>query len=461
MNRRKIIAGFFLILSFGLFSCKKYLEAKTDKSLVVPTTLSDFQALLDNTFVNNQQSPSWDETSADNYYVLPAQFNREAVYEQKAYEWVDYPNSDYPNEWSLIYNAIYYPNVVLDGMVNVTKDAQNQADWNNVMGSALFFRAQSFFRGALLFSKAYDSATAAQDYGVVLRLNSDFNQKSIRSNVKDTYDRIIQDLKQAAPLLPVTPQHVMRPSRPAAYGLLARVYLAMRKYDSCFKYADLCLQLKNDLMDYNDPSEVDTTNLLFPIPQFNKEVVFSSTISLYLFSAIVPGIGRVDSVLYQSYDNDDLRKPVFFLDGSLLGSTGQIFQGTYDGSYSTLFVGVATDEVWLMRAECNARLGNKDAALSDLNTLMQKRWRNTSFVPFAAATASDALNLVLTERRKELIFRGLRWMDIKRLNKEGADIELSRTVNGQVFTLPPNDNRYALLIPFDIINLTGMPQNPR
>ena len=459
--KNKLIFLFCILLSQTFISCKKYLAAKTDKTLVVPTTIEDFQALLDNTFVNNQQGPSWDEASADNYYLLPSDFNSLPVYNQKAYQWVDYPNSDYPNDWSTLYNSVYYPNVVLDGMANVPENNENQSAWGNVVGSALVFRAQAFLRAVLIFSKAFDSATAAQDYGIVLRLHSDFNTKSVRANVWDSYQQIISDLKKAAPLLPVTPQHVMRPSMPAAYGLLARTYLAMRNYDSCFKYADLSLQLKNDLMDYNDQSQVDTSNIIFPIQQFNEEVVFSGAINTYNFANIAPGIARVDSILYQSYDVNDLRRPTFFLDASIIGSTGEIFQGTYDGTYSNLFIGLATDEVWLMRAECNARLGNIAGAMSDLNTLMQKRWRAGYFAPYSAQTATEALNLVLTDRRKELIFRGLRWMDIKRLNKEEEGITLSRKVNGQTYTLPPNDPRNALLIPEDIIQMTGMPQNLR
>ncbi|SEM08104.1 hypothetical protein SAMN05216436_101351 [bacterium A37T11] len=56
--------------------------------------------------------------------------------------------------------------------------------------------------------------------------------------------------------------------------------------------------------------------------------------------------------------------------------------------------------------------------------------------------------------------RGLRWMDIKRLNKEGANITLTRNLNGQIYTLPPNDPRFALPIPEDVIDLSGMQQNP-
>ena len=82
------------------------------------------------------------------------------------------------------------------------------------------------------------------------------------------------------------------------------------------------------------------------------------------------------------------------------------------------------------------------------------------FNPYTASSAQSALALILTERRKELIFRNLRWMDIKRLNKEGANIWLKRIVAGQTYTLPANDNRFALALPSDIISMTGMPQNP-
>lgn len=52
-------------------------------------------------------------------------------------------------------------------------------------------------------------------------------------------------------------------------------------------------------------------------------------------------------------------------------------------------------------------------------------------------------------------------MDIKRLNKEGANITLTRTLNNSVYELLPNDLRSALPIPEDIISLSGMEQNRR
>ena len=66
---------------------------------------------------------------------------------------------------------------------------------------------------------------------------------------------------------------------------------------------------------------------------------------------------------------------------------------------------------------------------------------------------------MLTERRKELLFRGVRWVDVKRLNKEGYGISLQRTIDGQTYRLGPNSLRFALPIPEDVIAMSGMPQN--
>jgi hypothetical protein len=166
-------------------------------------------------------------------------------------------------------------------------------------------------------------------------------------------------------------------------------------------------------------------------------------------------IAKIDSNLYKSYNANDVRKAVFFRANS---DGTYFFSGDYNGANP--FDGIATDEVLLMRAECSARLNNKDAALTDLNSLMIKRWKNNgTWSPFSASNSQQALDIILTERRKELIFRDLRWMDIKRLNKENANITLKRVVSGQQFILPPNDKKFALPIPPDIVNLTGMQQN--
>ncbi|MGY0036939.1 RagB/SusD family nutrient uptake outer membrane protein [Pedobacter sp. NJ-S-72] len=126
------------------------------------------------------------------------------------------------------------------------------------------------------------------------------------------------------------------------------------------------------------------------------------------------------------------------------------------------FDGLAVDELYLIRAEAYARVGNAASAINDLNVLLKSRWSTGKYVDIVATTADDALLKVITERRKELTMRGLRWSDLRRLNKDSKFSKtLSRTAQGITYTLPPNDLRYTLLIPQEVISNSPIAQNPR
>src|SRR5690606_2222613 len=108
-----------------------------------------------------------------------------------------------------------------------------------------------------------------------------------------------------------------------------------------------------------------------------------------------------------------------------------------------------------------ARLGNRDDAMTQLNFLLKHRYIREAFVPRIASTDDEALKVILEERKKELVFRGLRWTDIRRLNKEGYGITLLRKLDGMVYSLQPNDPTYILPIPDYIIQQNDMNQNNR
>ncbi|WEK17873.1 MAG: RagB/SusD family nutrient uptake outer membrane protein [Candidatus Pedobacter colombiensis] len=446
-----ILIIFMLISTVG---CKKFLDEKPNQQLVVPSTIKDLQSLLDDQALMNQKEPNASIVAADNYSVRTANWISVDELQRNMYVWSKENQfvAGGNNAWVVLYSQIYKANIVLDNIKGVNRNLGNQVEWDNVKGQALFIRAKCFLQGAFIWTPVYNEMTNDNDLGLPLRLDPNFNVPSQRASVKQTYFQVLEDLKQATSLLPVTPIHVIRPSKPAAFGLLARTYLAMGKPDSCLKYANLCLQLKNKLMDYNGGEGI---NVLaeYPFMRFNPEVIYDS----YMGQPTILYYGNIDKELYDSYSDNDLRKKMYHR------SSGAIdyFKGSYSGTFN-LFNGVATDEVYLMRAECFARLNDKESALTDLNTLISKRWKvGQTYVPFTTSTAEEALILVLNERRKELVFRGLRWMDIKRLNKLGANITLKRSINGQDYSLPPNDLGYAMPIPEDIILISGMKPNPR
>jgi len=441
-------------------SCKKYLEKKSDTSVAVPTTLNDFQALLDRSLAMNQITPSSGDASSDDFFIQASTYGNLTTYAQDFYSWIPYDYT-YDNDWSNGYLCVYPCNLCLQDLTAIPVTPANRDQWNNIKGSALFYRSYAFLNMVWIYGKAFDDGTASSDLGIALRMGTDFNEPTTRASVKQSYDQITNDLKEALNYLPALPVVKSRPSKAAAYGLLARVYLSMRKYEDASKYADSCLQLQSYLMDYNgDPGVFNLAgNSPFNTYSSNGEMIFYS-LENRLNTLHIIGTGTIDTLLYQSYAADDLRKKGFFRS---LGNNFWAFKGSYISGVGNSFTGLATDEMYLIRAECSARAGSKDSAIADLNTVIKKRWSNNgTWQPFTAADAQDALNKILVERRKELLYRGLRWSDIKRLNKEGRNIILKRILpNGTISILQPNANYYALPLPKDIVDLTGIPQNPR
>ena len=125
------------------------------------------------------------------------------------------------------------------------------------------------------------------------------------------------------------------------------------------------------------------------------------------------------------------------------------------------FTGLATDELYLIRAEANAFADNIPEAMNDINTLLTNRYLTGTYTPPVINTREEALQLIRDERRKELAFRGQRWPDLRRFNIEGANIELSRILNSKVHTLAPNSKLYTLPLPPEIITLGKLQQNDR
>lgn len=441
-----------LILLCSSFSCKKYLEEKSDKSLVVPEKISDFQALLDDAgSMNLEVTPSMAESSSDDFFLTDDSYSSNNETSRQTYLW-SVKEDNFTNDWSYSYHSVYNANLCLQGIEKISRTISNSTAWDNVKGSALFYRAYSYLNLAWEYAKAYDNATAERDLGIVLREGADFNVKSTRSSVKETYDKIISDTRESISLLPSTPLNILRPSKAAACGLLARAYLSMRKYDSAYKYADLSLKEKSILIDYNDIDVHESS----PFPRFdNPETIFFSSMNgdNYLHA---PFQALTDTLLYASYGDNDLRKQAFFDEVNGYHS----FKGNYSKNPYEFFSGIASDETILIRAECLARNNNLHDAENDFNLLLSKRLNNlTPFTPISFADKAQALDHILLERRKELLMRGLRWMDIKRLNKEGRNIIIKRKIKNEIYILAPNDDKYALPIPSDIIRITGMEQN--
>lgn len=434
-----------------LFSCKKFLDERSDKSLTIPRSVKELQGLLDRQTMNGG-SPFSGEFASDNAYLSYSDWASAIAIVQHSYIWD--ANTDLTSQWLSCYNKIFICNVVLDALDDLIDPSATEEDYNRTKGHALLLRAFNFYELSQLFSPPYSSASATLEYGIPLRLKPDIEEKTVRSTVQETYDRIISDLKEAAYLLSTSLTYKTRGSKQAAFALLARTYLVMGDYNNAGQYAESCLAIYDELLNYQTDVPY-TANTPFPQP-FNREVLFHSAIST---NTLVLNL-KIDSALYDSYEANDIRKAAFFrpnTDGTYRFKTN--YAG---GSIASSFSGIATDEVYLIRAECYAREGNISKAMEYLNSLLRTRWASGTFIDYTPSTLADALRLVLQERRKELVFRiGLRWSDLRRLNLDANHATIIKRILGdKTYDLQPQDARYTFRIPDVVIQMSGIQQNP-
>src|SRR4051812_14506314 len=122
MKTITIIAISFILL---LSSCKKFLDRKPDKRTVVPSTIADLQALLDNNTRMNVNNPSLGEISADNYYLDNVTFAGMIGQDQNAYKWEEDIYTSYPDDWEKEYEPVYHSNIVLETIDKISRTSLN------------------------------------------------------------------------------------------------------------------------------------------------------------------------------------------------------------------------------------------------------------------------------------------------------------------------------------------------
>ncbi|MEI2273056.1 RagB/SusD family nutrient uptake outer membrane protein [Sphingobacterium sp. ML3W] len=449
-----------LYFSIGIFAlvilsaCNKFLEEKPDIKMVIPKSLDDAELLLNDYSTMNIGYPAIGEWGTDEYYVSAETFDGMMTVDQRnAYIWKDEPYFDV-TQWQGSFKTVFNANQVLEIINKVEGTASNEKA-RHLSGIAHFFRAFAFQQLAEVFAPPYDGATASTEMGIPMRLDPGIDKPSERASLKQSYEQIITDYKLAVALLPPKESIPGRPSRAAAYAGLARAYLYMAEYEKAYLYADSSLKLHAELLDFNN---LNVTAEL-PFERFNTEVLFSAISNNAGPMSLNNGL--IDSNLYDSYNDNDLRKLLFFRSNSY-PKDSYSFKGNYDQSIATLFVGLTTSEVYLIKAECAVRIGKVSEALDALNSLLKNRFNKNRFTAVTETDANVLLSNILLERQKELLFRGRRWSDLKRLNLDPRFRKtIQRNIQGQTYSLSPDSRKYAFRLPEPAVVIGNIPQNIR
>lgn len=335
-------------------------------------------------------------------------------------------NNEAQELWLTAYNTINIANNVLAGL-----DVVAAADKGWVEGEALFIRAISYFQLVRFYAKPYEVGQANAQPGVPVVLTPtrgiSEDSKVSRNTVAEVYNQIITDLTKAESLLPE--DNEWRAGKWSAAALLARVYLQQSDYAKARDAANRVIEsgayslLKNyaDVFNRDENSAED----IFAIQLTSQDGVNAMNTH---FS--IPDFGGRDGDVeileghLSLYAPADKRLALFY-DGN-----GAIRTGKWNNLYGNVNI-IRLAEMYLIRAECNQRLGTSvgATALADYNIVHTR----AGLPALSSITLAD----ILLERRLELAHEGHKIHDLKRLKLSVGP--LAYNADKLVFPIPQRE----------------------
>lgn len=338
--------------------------------------------------------------------------------------------------WDDAYEVINTCNNVLNAL-----DVVDIADRDRVEGEALTLRAWCLFELTRAFGQQYEVGSDNSQLAVPIILEPTLaigeNSEVTRNTVEECYNQVIADLIAAEAKLPEDNDEFI--DTWVASALLARVYLQKEDYANARDAADRVIN--------SGEFELNATYAeCFTQDDATDEDIFSVEISeldgsnvLNTYYAINDFGGRGDIEILDEhlalYDISDLRTTMFLIDG------GSRFSTKYNNEFANVSA-IRLAEMYLIRAECNQRLGTAIGASpdDDYNAVHTR-----AGLPEAAGVSLDD---ILYERRLELAFEGFRVHDVKR-------------TKGTIGTMNYNDPKLVYPIPqIEIDKNPLLEQNP-
>lgn len=417
----------------------------------------------------------------------------------RAYRYTHLVTSSHPELfWQQAYKAAGAANRIIE----VIKDDATE-ELRQLKGENLYIRAMMHFNLVRIFGRPYPQNNGNNPGVPILKDGLSEEEKAMlsRSSVKDVYDFVIADLLKAADLMRGGAQGKANPfaSKEVAYALLSRVYLYKEENEKAIEYADKVIGSGR----YNLLTGSEYANYFRGVPEGNKETIFCirhtktedrgfSSIGSMYFSG--DASGNAQSQAYSGWGEiyaskkyvdtlnnhpADLRNSfvspykvngILQLNTKLTPNTPMYYINKYSlqegivNLSSPVYIRLA--EMYLNRAEANAKLGNDQLALDDVNEIRGRAGLSGAALhtlSSVAASGKTVLDIVLDERFLELAFEGHRAYDLFRNSKPLVrNYPGSQVVNGNVNqTVQPTDNRVIFFIPQNEINKNpNLTQNP-
>ena len=402
-----------------------------------------------------------------------------------------YTSTDMYYHWRLLHGLIDKAHEVLRA---VPTDTDNE-DLIAYMGQARAMRAFCYLHLVQLYAHAY--AGHENDPAVPILTEKTTREEAgnnPRATVEKVYEFILEDLTAAiGDLAGYRRGGKYEIDRQVAYGLLARAYLNMERWEDAAEaahaartgytpmspneYVDMTTGF-NDISnrawmwgcDLNEINEVVATGIV-NYPSHLGTLSYGYAWAGRMYKAI-------SKDLYDATPDDDIRKACFLTDDGIFYLDGKPFMGAapyanikfkpYKGEIlGDLNAGdwplMRVEEMYLIEAEGLALGGDPSGAKALLEEFVQG-YRDPNYT-CAASSPTDLQEEIWMQRRIELWGEGFSWFDLKRLKKGTVrNYDGTNFLKTARYNLPAEHGLFLLRIPLKEIQsnhgITEADNNP-
>lgn len=358
------------------------------------------------------------------------------------------------NYWSAAYAAINRANVVLEG-IDANSTVISAITANAYRGELRFCRALTYFYLQSLYARRPFNADAGASLSVPLRLTANKSPEGsamARATQAQVFQSILDDLNFAEANLPGTygsvgDSNVVRAHKNAAIAMKMRVYMAMNRWTEVITEGN---KIVSAAAPFQSPSNIVhklNASVLTPFRTYTTtESIFSLPMAVTNSPGTQNGLGQYWTAEFglintgiisnTAWTATDARRTNFITPPV---GTAPARWTKFNDDLNNYVPILRYAETMLNQAEALARqaAGVDARALALLNAVRQ---RSDATVTFAPATKDELINLILTERRIELLGEGFRSLDIMRQN-------ITFPAKGSVGAVPTSSVSYVWPIP--------------
>lgn len=354
-------------------------------------------------------------------------------------------NSEVEAVYATLYSVIGSCNFFFDNVEKVRNTLSDDGQLDRLQayeGEVHFARALAYSELIKMFCKAYDPQTAEDELGVVLITKYYDPEAMVRSNLQQSYDLVLKDLKTAYEYLDNgTYAGSNYFSRDAVCALYARVYLYMRNWGDAIKYSTEVIGNTEGFRLASATTMVTSTQSEYQYMwtnDYSREIIwkvgFTSTsrggalgqvFLNYDWTTYRPDYVPAKWALSLYSTSTDKRYGYFFRTirtGHTHGLSWPLLI-KYEGNESFRAENILhtnmpkvfrLSEQYLIRAEAYCNKKDFTNAAKDITTLRVARYTN-----YGSTTLSEDnwLQTISDERVRELYMEGFRLNDLKRWNK--------------------------------------------